>query len=363
LQRQSELAKVEKRNEDEKTLWYAIRYSGSINEFESFLRLYPSGQFASQAKEAIAAAKAIEDQKAIVASKTIETPRAVVAKTRERSHPADIAKLSATIERLKPLHQSLGKPRPGDWLDVRNESGQTFKQYLGIRPVTPTGRRTIIYLQPLGRFTKDQRLIVVLSAEYLEIYMNRPVKILGDLPLSIIPPRARRTHPVWKVNQILSTYVLDEVLKPRLPDDAASYIAFTAADMWPGQDWDAVEGLASLRDRVAVLSIVRNGNASARDEPFQLCLRRTLKTATHETGHMFSMRHCIAYECNMCGSTGHQESDRYPSYLCPECHAKVCWATGTEPVKRYRRLAVFCMEHGLDAELAYYMKAAAALSP
>ena len=338
--RQSALAKIQKQKENEKTLWNAIKYSNSINEFENFLRIYPAGEFAARAKQTIAAAKAVK------------------VKAQE-----DIAALSATVERLKPLHQTLGKPRPGDWLDEHQEPGQTFQQYLEISPVTPTGRRTVIYVQPLGYLTKDQRRLVMLSAEYLGIYMNRPVKILGGLPLSLIPADARRTHPVWKVKQILTTYVLDDVLKPRLPGDAAAYIAFTASDLWPGRGRDIVEGQASLSDRVAVLSIKRNGDASSRDEAFQLCLLRTLKTATHEVGHMFSMLHCIAYECNMCGSSNRAESDRHPPYLCPECHAKLCWATGADPVKRYRRLVRFCLVHGLETELIYYRKAAAALSP
>jgi hypothetical protein len=30
--------------------------------------------------------------------------------------------------------------------------------------------------------------------------------------------------------------------------------------------------------------------------------------------------------------------------------AKVCWATGTEPVERYRKLAAFCRTQGLRRE-------------
>jgi archaemetzincin len=257
----------------------------------------------------------------------------------------------------------MGTPQWGDWLTRHEESGQTFAQYLQSQPVTPTGKRTVIYVQPLGEFSDEQREIVELSAEYLGIYMNRPVKILEDLPLSVIPASARRVHPEWLVKQIRSSYVLSEVLKPRLPDDAAAYIAFTASDLWPRKGWNFVYGQASLRDRVGVWSIYRNGDASVDDKAFRLCLRRTLKTATHETGHMFSIRHCIAYQCNMCGSNHRQESDRHPLYLCPQCHAKICWATGADPIKRYRRLAQFCAEHQLEGERVYFEKAAAVLKP
>ena len=265
------------------------------------------------------------------------------------------------IDRLTPLHARPSKPEPGDWLSRHNEPGQTFREYLQADAVTPTGKRSVIYIQPLGGFSDQQRQIVELSAEYLEIYMNRSVRILDDLPLSIIPEHAQRTHPDQNVDQILTTYVLNGVLRPRLPIDAAAYIAFTATDLWPGRDWSFVFGQASLQHRVGVWSIYRNGVPSKNAAEYVLCLRRTLKTATHETGHMFSMRHCTAYECNMRGSNHREESDRYPLYLCPECHAKVTWATGANSSERYRRLAEFCRKHGLTDERAYFERAITAL--
>ena len=293
-----------------------------------------------------------------------ETAKTIPAFSSPNTHGevGDARRASATIKKLKPLHKILGKPKPGEWLDQHEEPGQSFEQYYESRAVTPTGTRTVIYVQPLGAFTEQERQIIDLSAEYLGIYMNRPVRILHDLPDSVVPDEARRVHPQWGVKQILTTYVLDDVLKPRLPDDAAAYIAFTATDLWPGRGWNFVFGQASLRDRVGVWSLNRNGDPAEDDAAFLLCLRRTLKTATHETGHMFSLQHCTAYECNMCGANHREESDRHPLHLCPECHAKVCWATAADPIARYRKLAEFCAKHGLEAEQAFFEQARKALS-
>ena len=89
---------------------------------------------------------------------------------------------------------------------------------------------------------------------------------------------------------MLTTYILHDVLPPRLSQDAAVLIALTAADLWPGEGWNYVFGQASLSDRVGVWSLHRFGDAEESDDAFRQCLRRTLKTASHETGHMFSMR-------------------------------------------------------------------------
>ncbi len=270
--------------------------------------------------------------------------------------------LDKVMEKLRPLHKKPGKPGPGDWLSVHHEPGQTFDEYLRCRPVTPQGKRNVIYVQPLGDFTSTQRRIVALTADFMGCYFNVPVKIKEDLPLSLIPAKARRTHPTWGMKQILSTYVLDTVLIPRLPKDAAAYIAFTSSDLWPGRGWNFVFGQASIRERVGVWSIYRNGDPDKSTADFRLCLLRTMKTATHETGHMFSMLHCILYQCNMCGSNHREESDRRPIFLCPECLAKLCWATRSDPVTRYKKLADFSKKNGFTAEADFCNKSIRALT-
>lgn len=290
-----------------------------------------------------------------VCGRTAETPPVAA------SGRAAAVDLPPKFRQLLPLHVKLGKPRPGEWLDKHPEPGQDYREYIASRPVRPTRQRGVIYVQPLGEFNATERKIITLTAEYMQIYFGLPVRIKKDMSLSVIPTKARRVHPTWGDKQILSTYVLSDVLRPRLPKDAVAYIAFTTSDLWPGEGWNFVFGMASLAERVGVWSIYRNGDPDASADAFRLCLRRTIKTATHETGHMFSIPHCTFYECNMCGSNHRAESDRHPLWLCPVCLAKLCWATKVEPQKRYEKLAAFCKEHGLEREREFYQKSLSAL--
>ena len=269
--------------------------------------------------------------------------------------------LQAAAEKLRPLHKKLGKPGSGSWQERFKEPGQTFEQYLRCRPVLPQGKRRVLYIQPIGDFTKSQRTVVDLTAEFMGLYFNLPARVRESLPPTTIPPSARRVHPQWKDRQILTTYVLDKILRPRLPEDAAALLAFTATDLWPGEGWNFVFGQASLRHRVGVWSIYRNGDPDRSPADFRLCLLRTMKTAVHETGHMFSMLHCTAYDCGMCGSMTRRESDARPLALCPECLAKVCWATQSDPAWRFGRIEGFCRKHGLLKEAQRYRRSAKAL--
>ena len=49
------------------------------------------------------------------------------------------------------------------------------------------------------------------------------------------------------------------------------------------------------------------------------------------------------------------QTDAQP--VCPECLAKLCWATGCDPLVRYRDLIEFCKQHDLTAEQTFYRRA------
>ena len=272
--------------------------------------------------------------------------------TRQRGER--LREIKQTSNRIRSLHSRQEKPMPGEWLAEHREPGQTFAQYSRSRPITLTQTRKFLYVQPIGDFSPPQEKLVNISSEFLSIYFNCRVKILDGIGLDRIPQKAQRVHPRWGDRQILSTYVLDEILAPALPEDAAAMIAFTSSDLWPGRNWNYVFGQASLRQRVGVWSFYRHGRLDGSDEEFRTCLKRTLKVATHETGHMFSINHCIHYRCNMQGSNSLPESDRQPIYLCPECHAKVMLATGFAPPERYRKLVKFCRQYRMNEAAVFY---------
>ena len=118
-------------------------------------------------------------------------------------------------------------------------------------------------------------------------FFQLPVRVRDGLPLS--PPQVarRRVHPQGGVPQILTTYVRDELLKPQLPGDAVALspslppisglarggTSFSASDRWPTE---------SACGRFAASATPKPAKTLSAS-PF----RRTLGTATHETGHMF----------------------------------------------------------------------------
>ena len=244
----------------------------------------------------------------------------------------------------------MGAPRPGEWLVGHRESGQTFQQYLGVRPPALGVTRNTIYLVPLGTHTPEQGSIERETAEFLALFYGMPTRWLNPIAADAIPESARRTNPDTQQLQFNSIYILNEVLRGRVPNDAATLLALTATDLWPGEGWNFVFGQGSLGQPTGVWSMHRFGDP-ADDTERPLVLMRMLKTASHEAGHLFGMPHCTAYQCGMNGSNSLSETDRHPLAFCPECEAKIWLIGGMDRRQRYRELAAFARRHGLaDAE-------------
>jgi len=267
----------------------------------------------------------------------------------ERAKVLREEKLEPRFARLLPLHVPKRPPEPEDWLAQHDEPGQSVAEYRASSPVRPNKTLRAIYLQPLGELSEEQARLVAVTAEGMHRFFGVPSKVLEPLPLSVIPDSARRNHPSWGMPQLLSPYILDQVLIPKRPKDAVAYVALTPVDLYPDPSWNFVFGQASLVDRVGVWSLYRNAEShSGKPASASLQTRRTVSIALHETGHILGLHHCVAWECLMNGSNNRAESDAAPLHLCPACLAKLCWNTRCDPVRRFEQLAEWAERTGVE---------------
>ncbi len=275
-----------------------------------------------------------------------------------REAKKEFAELRADIRKIEPFFKPMGKPGNSDWLASHNEPGQTFDQYLNADPKRPSKERDKIYVLPLGTFTAQQKKIIDITTGYLEAFYDLPVVQLPARGLpNVTKADASRISRETHKKQLLARYINDDILLPMFPKDATALIALTNEDLFPEQSKSYVFGEASLENRVGVWSLARLGETG----DYNTFLRRTLKIAAHETGHMFSMRHCTKYECVMSGTNQLAETDSRPIDACPECMAKICWLSDITPAARYDRLAAFCRKNGLNKEADEFVRKSAAV--
>lgn len=260
--------------------------------------------------------------------------------------------------KLIPLHIKMGEPEPGSWLSYHTETNITLKQYQKLNPVRADEKRNKIYIQPLGNFDTTEFKLINGTAEYLKAFFGLETIILPVMNDSVVPVKNTRnsymsvftsetlgstTTRFWvdtPTVQLQTKYILYDILKPALPNDAVVMIALCDKDLYPNESYNFVFGQASLSNRVGVWSFSRFGDPNDKEE-FNSVLLRTLKTASHETGHMFSLKHCSRYMCIMNGSNHLVETDQKPTWLCPDCLEKFCWNFKAEPKSYFENLKSF----------------------
>jgi archaemetzincin len=270
----------------------------------------------------------------------------------------EVARLRDAMEKIRPLY----KPHePGLWDAAYAEEGQTFRQYLASRPYVPDDRRRVLYLQPFGTFTPAQLRLAELTADYLERSFGLPVHLEPPLPLGRVPSRARRFNSMTGTEQVRADYVMDLLRRDR-PADAFAQIGLVTTDLYPSKEMNFVFGEAVPFSRAGVWSLSRLGPLDKSPEERGYALVRTLKTASHEMGHLFSLEHCTKYRCVMNGSGSLEELDSHPLDTCPECMAKICWATRYDPRRRFERLADFFARQGLSSASVLFARRRDALA-
>ena len=244
------------------------------------------------------------------------------------------------------------KPGPHDWLSHHREPGQTYDEYVSSSPLKPTGKRRILYLQPIGVFQAGQSPSLEILKDFAHRFFTIEVKLLAPVSLSGHSITTRINRYTGR-RQLLTGDILD-LLRKILPSDAFCILAITMEDLYPDPAWNFVFGQASLDERVGVFSFARYDPAfygEGRAPDFEkLLLLRSCKVMAHETCHMFGLYHCIYFHCIMNGSNHLGESDARPIHLCPVCLRKLYYSLGFEVLDRYRGLAEFYEKVGFDEE-------------
>ena len=247
--------------------------------------------------------------------------------------------LLVSLARLKPLFPRKKPPRGLDWLATHQETGQTFAQYRQAprRPVTSV--YSTLRIVPIGPLSDGYADVLRIVADMMKPFFGLALAVDPPLPLSEIPAEAQRVPFEDAPRQLLTTHLLENVLPRSRKDGDAAVLGITSIDLWAGPGWNFVFGQGSLTERVGIWSMARSGNPNQDAQTRHTCILRTLKTATHETGHMLGIKHCTAYECGMNGSNNNFERDEQPLEFCPECQAKLWWTCKLDPAARSAALS------------------------
>lgn len=268
-----------------------------------------------------------------------------------RSVTADAGYFNA----ISPNDIQLDKPVAGEWRFEHKEAQQSVDDYQQAAPEKASIGKTKLCLLPLGSFTPLQLKGIELTREYLEIFFQLKTEILEAVADETIPDSARRTRAGGNI-QLYTPYIMQHLLKGKIPPKGYALMAISEKDLYPHPDWNYVFGIASYQERIGVSSIYRYQGTGLTNDNFTIFLKRLIGTASHEIGHMFSIHHCVAAKCVMNGSNSLSESDRQPLRLCSECQQKLHWNTAYNNKARLQALVNYCRRNQLSDDLLYLEK-------
>jgi archaemetzincin len=198
----------------------------------------------------------------------------------------------------------------------------------------------------VGKFSNLEMELIKNTANYISLFFMLEVEILGPISDNIIPESGRRIN--FGKEQLKTGYIFDSILKPRFPKDAICFKAITNKDLYPNDNYNFVFGQAHSLNRLGVSSYNRFIEGNLDKSNYDACYGRIIETSTHEIGHMFSLKHCTNYDCLL------NQADNRPSWLCPECLAKLNWCIKFDVIKRYDLLIEFFNKHKYIEEIKFY---------
>eukprot|EP01063_Lacrimia_lanifica_P039490 TRINITY_DN8688_c0_g1_i1.p1 TRINITY_DN8688_c0_g1~~TRINITY_DN8688_c0_g1_i1.p1 ORF type:complete len:369 (+),score=112.52 TRINITY_DN8688_c0_g1_i1:36-1142(+) len=259
------------------------------------------------------------------------------------------------------LAPRMQKPAPGDWLDEHEEKGQSLGSFSRTcMKAVPHGTFNTIAMVLLG----DMAAPVVASLKrYIEAFYQLNVAVVKLDVEARIKDGSIRSRVSDAGVQIWCRDAMDAAAQAvTLSRDLARRtivsIGVSMYDLTPDEDWNYVYGQADLASARGVFSLARfspefNGErVASQEESDAVVLSRAAKVVTHELGHMFGLRHCIYFNCLMCGANNPQELiHKQPHLECPVCCKKLLSSFHWDLAKRYRDLTAACEAIGLTEPL------------
>ncbi len=237
------------------------------------------------------------------------------------------------------------------WFNLSAEPVQSLALYQSQNPTRPTNARRTLVLQPLGAMTAQNQALIRDCKTYCEAFFGLPARIAPPILWNKTQISTRPAVFGSSKLQLNSGELLNRVLSPNLPGDAAAYLGITEEDLWT-EGLSFVFGQATFHERVGVYSLARYFPKNRAQKPTlaerSMALRRTAQVLTHEAGHMFGLSHCVLYHCTMNGSNSLADSDASPLDFCPICERKLAWNIGFDTPRRAAQLKRIRKRFGLD---------------
>ena len=218
--------------------------------------------------------------------------------------------LKKFLRTAEKFHKPIYSPEEGDWLLEHKECGQTFNQFVKDSCEFIYKQRNIIYINPLQEMPQEFLDNISLYCE--SFFYPMKVKLIKIISLETLNVESRTNDETKKIQY--HARQINSKMVNYLPDDAHCLISILVDDLYPGESWNYVFGIASYSKRVGAFSFARFSDSFFEEnKPYvfdSYLLYHSCNTLTHEICHTFRIKHCIYYTCLMNGYNSMEESKK-----------------------------------------------------
>lgn len=213
----------------------------------------------------------------------------------------------------------------------RDEQEQSLAAFLA-DPITQANtQRQRLVIPIVGRMSAKEKRVVSIVADYLQAFHGVQTTVAKEPKKLQIEHKRKCGHQQYAVEPQL------EMLS-REQDKNSFSLGFTNQDLFPASHGDSMNfimGIGKAKNGCGLFSTYQLG----RDQ--KVMLKRLMKLASHEFGHMRGIAHCTENSCTMQGVNSVPEMDAVPLIFCAQDMAKICHLNNWSLKEGYQRQLQF----------------------
>jgi predicted Zn-dependent protease len=238
--------------------------------------------------------------------------------------------------------------------------------YINSNPNKPDSIRKVIYIIPFGNMKPEVEEIIKNEVEYLEAFLQLPVKVLervsyddikkiNSIKTRLVPDSDYGYYSKMKGGieplreQIDASSFMDNYLVQNKPEDAIAVLGITEHDIYSSQ-YNYLFGSSKLNDGVGLISTFRLIDYGKQT------MYNIRKVASKQIINIFSIKNVKDYRCLLNFHNSKEELEQGEFKLSPKALEKLKYSVGFDYNKRFKQLEIIWQKEESKKMVSYYQE-------
>ncbi len=242
---------------------------------------------------------------------------------------------------------------------------RSLVEYINSAPNKLNGNKKVVYLMPFGHMKPEVEEIINQEVDYLECFLQVPVKILDrvsydeiksldQVKTRMVPENDFAYFSKMKGDetqnlreQIQASSFIDQYIMKHQPEDAIAVLGITEHDIY-NPKYNYLFGSSKLKGGAGLVSTYRLIDYGDQTK------YNIRKVISKQLVNLFSIKNVKDYECLLNFHNSKEELEAGSFIMSPKALEKLKYSVGFDYSKRFKDLRNFWMEEGNKQMVEYY---------